>query len=63
MSTMLTGKGADDAAIATAAALAASGVETSGDIYDASLEYRAHLTRVYARRALRSAVARTRGAA
>ena len=56
----LTGKAADDAAIARAAERAANGIETSGDIF-ASPEYRAHLTRVYARRALAKAVARARG--
>ena len=56
----LTGKAADDASIAAAASKAADGVETSGDIF-ASSEYRAHLTRVYARRALAAAVAKARG--
>jgi len=58
----LTGKPADDASIAKAAALATNGVDTSGDIF-ASPEYRAHLTRVYTRRALQSAVARAKNAA
>lgn len=58
----LTGKPADDASIAKAAALATNGVDTSGDIF-ASPEYRAHLTRVYTRRALQSAVARAKSAA
>jgi aerobic carbon-monoxide dehydrogenase medium subunit len=57
----LTGKPADDASIAKAAALATNGVDTSGDIF-ASPEYRAHLTRVYTRRALHSAVARAKNA-
>ena len=55
----LNGKAADDATIAAAAAKAADGVDTSGDIF-ASPEYRAHLTRVYARRALAEAVKRAK---
>lgn len=58
----LTGKSADDSSIAKAASLATNGVETSGDIF-ASSEYRAHLTRVYTRRALSAAVERARGGA
>jgi len=44
-------------AIAAAAAHAAEGIETMGDIH-ASAEYRAELTRVYARRAIQKAVER-----
>jgi aerobic carbon-monoxide dehydrogenase medium subunit len=55
----LTGKAADDSAIAAAAEKATNNVETSGDIF-ASPEYRAHLTRVYARRALAEAVKRAK---
>ncbi|HUE38687.1 MAG TPA: xanthine dehydrogenase family protein subunit M [Candidatus Binatia bacterium] len=55
----LGGKAPDDATLARAAERATNGVETSGDIF-ASPEYRAHLTRVYTRRALAAAVARAR---
>ena len=55
----LTGKAADDASIAAAAEKATNGVETSGDIF-ASPDYRAHLTRVYVRRAVAAAVAKAR---
>jgi aerobic carbon-monoxide dehydrogenase medium subunit len=55
----LTGKSPDEAALARAAAQATSGVETSGDIF-ASAEYRAHLARVYAKRALAKAVERAK---
>jgi carbon-monoxide dehydrogenase medium subunit len=55
----LAGKAADDASIAAAAEKATSGVETSGDIF-ASPEYRAHLTKVYVRRAIAEAVRRAK---
>jgi aerobic carbon-monoxide dehydrogenase medium subunit len=55
----LTGKAADDASIAAAAEKATNNVETSGDIF-ASPEYRAHLTRIYTRRALAEAVKRAK---
>jgi carbon-monoxide dehydrogenase medium subunit len=55
----LTGKAPDDATLARAAERATNGVETSGDIF-ASPDYRAHLTRIYTRRALAAAVARAR---
>jgi carbon-monoxide dehydrogenase medium subunit len=43
--------------IAQAALQVTNGTETSGDIF-ASAEYRAHLARVYAKRALAKAVER-----
>jgi len=55
----LTGKAPDDATLARAAERATNGVEASGDIF-ASSDYRAHLTRVYTRRALAAAVERAR---
>lgn len=51
----LRGKAPDDAAIAAAAEHAAEGLDIMGDIH-ASDEYRAHLTRVYTRRAIKRAV-------
>jgi len=55
----LTGRLPDDTLLAQAAAQATNGIETSGDIF-ASAEYRAHLTRVYAKRALAKAVERAK---
>ena len=52
----LVGSSLDDDAIANAAAAAANGIEFNEDIH-ASAEYRAHLTSVYAARAIRSAIA------
>jgi len=57
----LTGKMPDDGTLAQAAAQATNGIETSGDIF-ASAEYRAHLTRVYTKRALAKAVERAKQA-
>jgi aerobic carbon-monoxide dehydrogenase medium subunit len=57
--TALTGRMPDDGTLAQAAARATTGIETSGDIF-ASAEYRAHLTRVYTKRALAKAVERAR---
>ena len=56
----LAGKKSDATAIKSAAALATKGIDTTGDIW-ASSEYRAHLTQVYAERAITAAVARARG--
>jgi carbon-monoxide dehydrogenase medium subunit len=53
----LTGKPPDDRSIADAAQRAAEGVEPLSDIF-ASAEYRRHLARVYAKRALLAAVSR-----
>jgi carbon-monoxide dehydrogenase medium subunit len=58
----LAGTAPDDAALARAAAPATNGVETRGDLF-ASAEYRAHLVRVFTRRALAVAVERARRAA
>src|SRR5439155_4020845 len=55
----LTGGTPDDTTLAQAAAQATNGIETSGDIF-ASAEYRAHLARVYTRRALAKAVERAK---
>jgi carbon-monoxide dehydrogenase medium subunit len=55
----LRGQKPDEAAIAAAAEHAAEGVQLMGDIH-ASDEYRAHLTRVFTRRALTRAVERAR---
>jgi len=55
----LTGKAGDDATIAKAAEKSGQGVEMSGDIF-ASADYRAHLARVFTRRALAAAVARAK---
>jgi aerobic carbon-monoxide dehydrogenase medium subunit len=57
---VLEGKVAGEAAIAEAAEGAADGIDVAGDIH-ASSEYRAHLAKVYSRRALRQAAARARG--
>jgi aerobic carbon-monoxide dehydrogenase medium subunit len=51
---MLIGTSLDDQTIAGASALAADGVDLSGDIY-ASADYRRHLVQVYARRAIAAA--------
>ncbi|MGE0821662.1 MAG: xanthine dehydrogenase family protein subunit M [Candidatus Binatia bacterium] len=55
--TALTGKKPDEATLKQAAVQATNDVETSGDIF-ASSDYRAHLARVYTKRALAQAVAR-----
>lgn len=55
----LTGRTPDDGTLAQAAARATAGIETNGDIF-ASAEYRAHLTRVYTKRALAQAVERAK---
>jgi len=56
----LIGKAPDEATLAKAAAAATNGMEMSGDIF-ASSEYRAHLVRVYTKRALAEAVKRAKG--
>jgi carbon-monoxide dehydrogenase medium subunit len=56
----LAGQAASAEAVAAAAEKAADGVDVAGDLH-ASSEYRAHLARVFARRALEEAVARARG--
>ena len=53
----LTGSSLDDSAIEAAAALAGDGMEFNEDVH-ASAEYRAHLTTVFAARAIRTAAAR-----
>ncbi|MEA2626254.1 MAG: aerobic carbon-monoxide dehydrogenase medium subunit [Candidatus Binatota bacterium] len=58
---VLQGNAPEDAAIAAAAQQTTEGIEMNGDIF-ASAEYRAHLVRVYARRALREAADRARSA-
>lgn len=57
----LAGQAPEPAALEHAAAAATSGVETTGDLF-ASPTYRAHLARVYVRRALELAVTRARAA-
>jgi aerobic carbon-monoxide dehydrogenase medium subunit len=57
----LTGKALDAAAIAAASEKAAEGIEINADL-QGSVEYKAHLTRVYTRRALEKAVERAKGA-
>lgn len=57
----LRGQAATAEAVAQAANHATDGVEAMGDIH-ASAEYRLHLTRVYARRALQQALSRAQGA-
>ncbi len=52
----LVGSSLDDAAIAAAASAAGNGIEFNEDVH-ASAEYRAHLTSVYAARAIRAAIA------
>ncbi len=49
----------EDAAITAAAARAGAGIDFQEDIH-ASAEYRAHLTTVFAERAIREAVSRAR---
>src|SRR5207302_11355169 len=56
----LTGKRLDAAAIEAAAAKAADGVDVQADL-QGSVEYKAHLCRVFARRALEAAVKRAQG--
>lgn len=56
----LTGKKPNDGLLGQAAALATQGVEASGDLF-ASPEYRAHLTKVFVKRALVAAIAKARG--
>ena len=55
----LAGKAADAAAISAAAEKATAGVEANGDLF-ASADYRAHLTRVTAKRAIAKAVERAK---
>jgi carbon-monoxide dehydrogenase medium subunit len=55
----LAGKVLDDTILAQAAVQTTNGIETSGDIF-ASAEYRAHLARVYTKRALAKAVERAK---
>jgi carbon-monoxide dehydrogenase medium subunit len=57
----LTGKVLDAASIAAAAEKAADGIDINADL-QGSVEYKAHLTRVYARRAVERAVERAKGA-
>jgi len=57
----LVGKTLDAAAISAAAQKAADGIDINADL-QGSVEYKAHLTRVYARRALERAVERAKGA-
>lgn len=56
----LTGKTLDEASIVAACARAADGIELMDDSY-ASADYRAHLTQVLAKRALRDAAAAAQG--
>jgi carbon-monoxide dehydrogenase medium subunit len=55
----LAGKAPDAAAIGAAAQKAADGIDINADL-QGSVEYKAHLTRVYARRALEAAAERAR---
>jgi aerobic carbon-monoxide dehydrogenase medium subunit len=55
--TALTGKSPNESILTQAASQATNGIETNGDIF-ASAEYRAHLARVYTKRALARAVER-----
>ena len=57
----LAGKTLDTAAITAAAQKAADGIDINADL-QGSVEYKAHLTRVYTRRALERAVERAKGA-
>ena len=57
----LTGKATDAAALAAASQKAADGIDINADL-QGSVEYKAHLTRVYTRRALERAVERAKGA-
>ena len=50
------GSSLDDAAIDAAASAAGNGIEFNEDVH-ASAEFRAHLTSVYAGRAIRAAIA------
>jgi aerobic carbon-monoxide dehydrogenase medium subunit len=56
----LAGKALDQAAIEAAAAKAADGVDVQADL-QGSAEYKAHLLRVHARRAIEAALARAKG--
>jgi len=58
----LAGKPLDGASIGAAAEKAADGIEINADL-QGSVEYKAHLTRVYTRRALEAAAARAKGRA
>jgi carbon-monoxide dehydrogenase medium subunit len=57
----LTGKALDATTIAAASQKAAEGIDINADL-QGSVEYKAHLTRVYTRRALERAVERAKGA-
>jgi aerobic carbon-monoxide dehydrogenase medium subunit len=57
----LTGKTTDAATLAAASQMAADGIDINADL-QGSVEYKAHLTRVYTRRALERAVERAKGA-
>jgi carbon-monoxide dehydrogenase medium subunit len=57
----LVGKTLDAATIAAASEKAAEGIEINADL-QGSVEYKAHLTRVYTRRALERAIERAKGA-
>jgi carbon-monoxide dehydrogenase medium subunit len=57
---MLTGKALDAQSIGAASQKAADGIDINADL-QGSVEYKSHLTRVYARRALERAVARAMG--
>ena len=56
----ITGKGADAASIQAAAEKAAEGVDVQADL-QGSVEYKSHLCRVFARRAIEAAVKRAQG--
>jgi carbon-monoxide dehydrogenase medium subunit len=56
----LTGKSLDAAAIEAAAQKAAEGVDVQADL-QGSVEYKSHLCRVFAKRAITEAVKRARG--
>jgi aerobic carbon-monoxide dehydrogenase medium subunit len=58
--TALGGRAPEEATVREAAEKAVEGVEVLGDVHG-SAEYRGHLARVYARRALAAAVARAQG--
>ncbi len=58
---LLVGHALDAATIAAAAQKAADGIEINADL-QGSVEYKAHLTRVYARRAIEKAAERAKGA-
>jgi aerobic carbon-monoxide dehydrogenase medium subunit len=55
----LTGKSPNESVVTQAAAQATNGIKTNGDIF-ASAEYRAHLARVYTKRALAKAIERAK---